>query len=126
MLREQINAALMQRATDLQIIPVATGVRVFHRINGVRRLVGERNSEFLKTVFAQAKDCAAMDLAECRKEQFGEFKHVVGDVTTYVCAAIHLDDAGREVLTLSFLSRPFIAAAVLERAYPIHASYYQS
>lgn len=125
MLKDQIDAALMQRATDLQIIPVATGVRIFHRINGVRRLVGERNSEFHKTVFAQAKNSALMDLAECRKEQFGEFEHVIGDVVIYVCAAIHLDEAGREVLTLSFLSRPFIAAVTSDRAHPMHAGSYQ-
>ncbi|MCS4089269.1 hypothetical protein [Rhizobium sp. BK176] len=106
-LQQLIDAALARGATDIQLIPEQHAFRVFERIQGVRRLVGEYNQEHERAIIAQVKDRSAMDLMENAKEQFGEFESGNGNTKIGVCAATFVDEEGREGAQLSFARRPF-------------------
>jgi type II secretory ATPase GspE/PulE/Tfp pilus assembly ATPase PilB-like protein len=109
LVEQLIEAALKRRATDIQFIPEAHALRVFERIDGVRRLVAELGKESQEDVLAQVKNRSAMDLAESAKEQFGEFEHGSGDSRRYVCVATFISDEGKEGVTLSFVKQAFQA-----------------
>jgi type II secretory ATPase GspE/PulE/Tfp pilus assembly ATPase PilB-like protein len=107
MLEQLIDAAVKRGATDIQFISEKHAFRVFERVDGVRRLVGEYNKEHEKSIIARVKDRSVMDLTENTKEQFGEFEFGVGTAKIGVCAAIFVDEEGQEGAQLSFVKRPF-------------------
>jgi hypothetical protein len=124
MLEQLIDDGLARGATDVQFIPEKHEFRVFERIHGVRRLVGEYKQEHEKSIIARLKDRSAMDLTENAKEQFGEFEFGNGNTRISVCAAIFVDDEDREGAQLSFVRRPF--KLLNETSKPARAEQFQS
>ncbi len=116
MIEQVIDAALARCATDVQGVPETHALRVFERINGTRRLVCELDKEAAKAILAQIKNRSAMDLTESEKEQFGEFEWGTNDRRSYVCAAIFVDENGREGFNLSFVRQPFHPAKAVTHA----------
>lgn len=74
MLDRILYRALNEGASDIHILPRNKSYTTMFRLLGVRRIVYEGALDEYKTVIAQIKDKARMDLAERRKPQDGGFQ----------------------------------------------------
>lgn len=74
MLDRLLYKALNEGASDIHIIPRRKSYTAMLRLLGVRRVVHEGALDEYKTMIAQIKDKARMDLAERRKPQDGGFQ----------------------------------------------------
>lgn len=74
MLDRLLYKALNEGASDIHIIPRRKSYTAMLRMLGVRRIIHEGAMDEYKTMIAQIKDKARMDLAERRKPQDGGFQ----------------------------------------------------
>lgn len=74
MLDRLLYRALNEGASDIHIIPRRKSYTAMLRLLGVRRIIHEGAMDEYKTMIAQVKDKARMDLAERRKPQDGGFQ----------------------------------------------------
>lgn len=77
MVKEMIDQAVRQRASDIHIEPMERQVRIRYRIDGVLCEKGTYNRGILSAIVARIKIIGGMDISEKRKPQDGRITQVV-------------------------------------------------
>ena len=80
LVKEMIDNAVRQRASDIHIEPMESHIRVRYRVDGVLHNRAKYNKNVLSAVTARIKIIGGMDIAEKRKPQDGRITQVVDNV----------------------------------------------
>ena len=80
LVREMIDLAVRQRASDIHIEPMEEYIRVRYRIDGVLHNKAKYNVTVLSAIIARIKIIGGMDISEKRKPQDGRITQVVDHV----------------------------------------------
>ena len=80
LIKEMIDLAVRQRASDIHIEPMEEYIRVRYRIDGVLQKKATYDISVLPAVIARIKIISGMDIAEKRKPQDGRITQVVDHV----------------------------------------------
>lgn len=80
MVKEMIDNAVRQRASDIHVEPLESRIRVRYRIDGACYERGSYNINVLSAVIARIKIIGGMDISEKRKPQDGRITQVVDRV----------------------------------------------
>ena len=80
MVKEMIDNAVRQRASDIHVEPLESRIRVRYRIDGACYERGSYNINVLPAVIARIKIIGGMDISEKRKPQDGRITQVVDRV----------------------------------------------
>lgn len=77
LVKEMIDNAVRQRASDIHVEPLEMSVRVRYRIDGALYEKAAYNPKFLPAIAARIKIIGGMDISEKRKPQDGRITQVV-------------------------------------------------
>ena len=77
LVKEMIDLAVRQRASDIHIEPMEEYIRVRYRIDGVLQKKASYNISVLPAIIARIKIIGGMDISEKRKPQDGRITQVV-------------------------------------------------
>lgn len=80
LVKEMIDLAVRQRASDIHIEPMEEYIRVRYRIDGVLQKKANYNVSVLPAIIARIKIIGGMDISEKRKPQDGRITQVVDHV----------------------------------------------
>ena len=80
LVKEMIDLAVRQRASDIHIEPMEESIRVRYRIDGVLQKRASYNISVLPAIIARIKIIGGMDISEKRKPQDGRITQVVDHV----------------------------------------------
>lgn len=80
LVKEMIDTAVRQRASDIHIEPLEERIRVRYRIDGALHNRAYYNNNVLQAIIARIKIIGGMDIAEKRKPQDGRITQVVDHV----------------------------------------------
>ncbi len=80
LVKEMIDLAVRQRASDIHIEPMEEYIRVRYRIDGVLQNKAKYNVSVLPSIIARIKIIGGMDISEKRKPQDGRITQVVDHV----------------------------------------------
>lgn len=80
LVKEMIDLAVRQRASDIHIEPMEEYIRVRYRIDGVLQKKAKYNISVLPAIIARIKIIGGMDISEKRKPQDGRITQVVDHV----------------------------------------------
>ena len=80
LVKEMIELAVRQRASDIHIEPMEEYIRVRYRIDGVLQKKAKYNISVLPAIIARIKIIGGMDISEKRKPQDGRITQVVDHV----------------------------------------------
>lgn len=80
LVKEMIDFAVRQRASDIHIEPMEEYIRVRYRIDGVLQKKAKYNISVLPAIIARIKIIGGMDISEKRKPQDGRITQVVDHV----------------------------------------------
>ena len=80
LVKEMIDLAVRQRASDIHIEPMEDYIRVRYRIDGVLQKKAKYNISVLPAIIARIKIIGGMDISEKRKPQDGRITQVVDHV----------------------------------------------
>lgn len=80
LVKEMIDLAVRQRASDIHIEPMEEYIRVRYRIDGVMQKKATYNVSVLPAIIARIKIIGGMDISEKRKPQDGRITQVVDHV----------------------------------------------
>lgn len=80
LVKEMIDLAVRQRASDIHIEPMEEYIRVRYRIDGVLQKKATYNVSVLPAIIARIKIIGGMDISEKRKPQDGRITQVVDHV----------------------------------------------
>lgn len=80
LVKEMIDLAVRQRASDIHIEPMEEYIRVRYRIDGVMQQREKYNISVLSAIIARIKIIGGMDISEKRKPQDGRITQVVDHV----------------------------------------------
>ncbi|MCQ2494252.1 MAG: Flp pilus assembly complex ATPase component TadA [Lachnospiraceae bacterium] len=80
MVKEMIDNAVRQRASDIHLEPLESRIRVRYRIDGACHERGSYNINVLPAVIARIKIIGGMDISEKRKPQDGRITQIVDRV----------------------------------------------
>lgn len=80
LVKEMIDLAVRQRASDIHIEPMEEYIRVRYRIDGVMQKREKYNISVLSAIIARIKIIGGMDISEKRKPQDGRITQVVDHV----------------------------------------------
>ena len=80
LVKEMIDLAVRQRASDIHIEPMEEYIRVRYRIDGVLQKKASYNISVLPAIIARIKIIGGMDISEKRKPQDGRITQVVDHV----------------------------------------------
>ncbi len=80
LVKEMIDLAVRQRASDIHIEPMEDYIRVRYRIDGVLQKKATYNVSVLPAIIARIKIIGGMDISEKRKPQDGRITQVVDHV----------------------------------------------
>ena len=80
MVKEMIDNAVRQRASDIHVEPLESRIRVRYRIDGACYERGSYNINVLSAIIARIKIIGGMDISEKRKPQDGRITQVVDRV----------------------------------------------
>ncbi len=80
LVKEMIDLAVRQRASDIHIEPMEEYIRVRYRIDGVLQKKASYNVSVLPAIIARIKIIGGMDISEKRKPQDGRITQVVDHV----------------------------------------------
>jgi type IV pilus assembly protein PilB len=80
MVRDMIDNAVRQRASDIHVEPMENRIRVRYRIDGALYERGSYNINVLSAIIARIKIIGGMDISEKRKPQDGRITQVVDRV----------------------------------------------
>ncbi|MBI1380816.1 MAG: type II/IV secretion system protein [Planctomycetaceae bacterium] len=96
--------ALNQRASDIHLEPMAAGLRVRFRVDGVLRIVAEHPPHLSAPLLSRLKVMGSMDIAEKRKPQDGRIQLDIAGRNIDVRASILPSNHG-ETMVLRLLDR---------------------
>ena len=80
LVKEMIDLAVRQRASDIHIEPMEEYIRVRYRIDGVMQKKATYNVSVLSAIIARIKIIGGMDISEKRKPQDGRITQIVDHV----------------------------------------------
>ena len=80
LVKEMIDLAVRQRASDIHIEPMEEYIRIRYRIDGVLQKKATYNVSVLPAIIARIKIIGGMDISEKRKPQDGRITQVVDHV----------------------------------------------
>jgi type IV pilus assembly protein PilB len=80
LVKEMIDLAVRQRASDIHIEPMEEYIRIRYRIDGVLQKKATYNISVLPAIIARIKIIGGMDISEKRKPQDGRITQVVDHV----------------------------------------------
>ena len=80
LVKEMIDLAVRQRASDIHVEPMEEYIRVRYRIDGVMQKKATYNVSVLPAIIARIKIIGGMDISEKRKPQDGRITQVVDHV----------------------------------------------
>jgi type IV pilus assembly protein PilB len=80
LVKEMIDQAVRQRASDIHIEPMQEYIRIRYRIDGVLQQKATYNVSVLPAIIARIKIVGGMDISEKRKPQDGRITQVVDHV----------------------------------------------
>jgi type IV pilus assembly protein PilB len=80
LVKEMIDLAVRQRASDIHIEPMEEYIRIRYRIDGVLQKKATYNASVLPAIIARIKIIGGMDISEKRKPQDGRITQVVDHV----------------------------------------------
>ena len=80
LVKEMIDLAVRQRASDIHIEPMEEYIRIRYRVDGVMQKRGKYNISVLPAIIARIKIIGGMDISEKRKPQDGRITQVVDHV----------------------------------------------
>ena len=80
LVKEMIDLAVRQRASDIHIEPMEEYIRIRYRIDGVMQKREKYNISVLPAIIARIKIIGSMDISEKRKPQDGRITQVVDHV----------------------------------------------
>lgn len=80
LVREMIENAVRQRASDIHIEPMEESIRVRYRIDGVLHKRAKYSIKVLNAIIARIKIIGGMDISEKRKPQDGRITQIVDHV----------------------------------------------
>lgn len=80
LVKEMIDLAVRQRASDIHVEPMEDYIRVRYRIDGVLQKKATYNISVLPAIIARIKIIGGMDISEKRKPQDGRITQVVDHV----------------------------------------------
>lgn len=80
LVKEMIDLAVRQRASDIHLEPMEDSIRVRYRIDGVLQKKASYNISVLPAIIARIKIIGGMDISEKRKPQDGRITQVVDHV----------------------------------------------
>ena len=80
MVKEMIDLAVRQRASDIHLEPMEDYIRVRYRIDGVLHKKATYNISVLPAIIARIKIIGGMDISEKRKPQDGRITQIVDHV----------------------------------------------
>lgn len=80
LVKEMIDLAVRQRASDIHVEPMEDYIRVRYRIDGVLQKKATYNVSVLPAIIARIKIIGGMDISEKRKPQDGRITQVVDHV----------------------------------------------
>ena len=80
MVKDMIDNAVRQRASDIHVEPMENRIRVRYRIDGALYERGSYNINVLSAIIARIKIIGGMDISEKRKPQDGRITQVVDRV----------------------------------------------
>lgn len=80
LVKEMIDLAVRQRASDIHVEPMEDYIRVRYRIDGVLQKKATYNLSVLPAIIARIKIIGGMDISEKRKPQDGRITQVVDHV----------------------------------------------
>ncbi len=80
LVKEMIDLAVRQRASDIHIEPMEEYIRIRYRIDGVMQKREKYNISVLPAIIARIKIIGGMDISEKRKPQDGRITQVVDHV----------------------------------------------
>ena len=80
MVKDMIDNAVRQRASDIHVEPLVNRIRVRYRIDGALYERGSYNINVLSAIIARIKIIGGMDISEKRKPQDGRITQVVDRV----------------------------------------------
>ena len=80
LVKEMIDLAVRQRASDIHIEPMEEYIRVRYRIDGVLQNKAKYNISVLQAIIARIKIIGGMDISEKRKPQDGRITQIVDHV----------------------------------------------
>lgn len=93
LVKEMIDAAVRQRASDIHIEPLEDRIRVRYRIDGVLHNRAYYNSNVLSAIIARIKIIGGMDISEKRKPQDGRITQIVDrveyDIRVSILPTVH-------------------------------------
>ena len=93
LVKEMIDTAVRQRASDIHIEPLETLIRVRYRIDGVLHNRSYYNINVLQAIIARIKIIGGMDISEKRKPQDGRITQIVDrveyDIRVSVLPTVH-------------------------------------
>lgn len=93
LVKEMIDTAVRQRASDIHIEPLETLIRVRYRIDGVLHNRAYYNINVLQAIIARIKIIGGMDISEKRKPQDGRITQIVDrveyDIRVSILPTVH-------------------------------------
>ncbi|MBQ7944470.1 MAG: Flp pilus assembly complex ATPase component TadA [Lachnospiraceae bacterium] len=93
LVKEMIDTAVRQRASDIHIEPLENLIRVRYRIDGVLHNRAYYNINVLQAIIARIKIIGGMDISEKRKPQDGRITQIVDrveyDIRVSVLPTVH-------------------------------------
>lgn len=80
LVKEMIDNAVRQRASDIHVEPMESHIRVRYRVDGVLHNRAKYSKNVLSAITARIKIIGGMDIAEKRKPQDGRITQIVDNV----------------------------------------------
>ncbi len=109
LVKEMIDAAVRQRASDIHIEPLEDRIRVRYRIDGVLHNRAYYNSNVLSAIIARIKIIGGMDISEKRKPQDGRITQIVDrveyDIRVSILPTVHGEKAVMRLTAKMALTR---------------------
>ena len=109
LVKEMIDAAVRQRASDIHIEPLEDHIRVRYRIDGVLHNRAYYNSNVLSAIIARIKIIGGMDISEKRKPQDGRITQIVDrveyDIRVSILPTVHGEKAVMRLTAKMALTR---------------------
>ncbi len=109
LVKEMIDAAVRQRASDIHIEPLENRIRVRYRIDGVLHNRAYYNSNVLSAIIARIKIIGGMDISEKRKPQDGRITQIVDrveyDIRVSILPTVHGEKAVMRLTAKMALTR---------------------
>ncbi len=109
LVKEMIDTAVRQRASDIHIEPLENRIRVRYRIDGVLHNRAYYNSNVLSAIIARIKIIGGMDISEKRKPQDGRITQIVDrveyDIRVSILPTVHGEKAVMRLTAKMALTR---------------------